>query len=721
MTESNPTIEPEDEVRDQEQPALPPLPPEMYFESLMKEVERHWRQRTGSPSVVFRVESRAERLPELRRSLEEMIGEFPDRTPLNAQVVGRVERPDYAVERVVFESRPRFYVTANLYVPPAQTLPRPGILVPCGHAPTGKAHEPYQRIAAHLAKKGFVVLIYDPIGQGERVQYWNVAERQPLLGAGTTEHFADGNLCYLLGMNLAQIRTWDGVRALDYLATRPEVDDTRLGCAGSSGGGIVTVYLSALDNRIKAAAACCSVTTLYDRCLSRRIHDPEQNLLPLIATDMEMADLLALSAPRPFLIGAAQRDYVPFGGARKVYAEVRKFYHWLGSEERVSMVEVDSEHGWSLGLRQAVCAWMNRWLGEEGQPPTEPAFEPLAEPDTWCFPGGNVYLHVRAATVSDLLVRWFREIRRERLERLTPYLTTHDREVLAERIARVVRCEAPAGPPEVNRGPIEDAPWGTVQELHITSEPGVVVPATLHQPHNAAALNPAVVLVHSAGRSKVSGPDSPAAQLAEAGFFVLCVDPRGIGDTASKLEPPGSGHFRDRDAEQAYVALMAGIVPLGRRVFDLWCSVVALRRWPGVDPDAVGCVGWERAGLWVGHLGALCRSVQFIGQVGALSSYASLLPEATYRGHVADMPPRALHEYDLPQLVAVATPRAYLVSRPVGPTGSPLSEAEVEETYAQAVQTYASLHSDDRLELVPGESDPTAVVDWVQRAVSHVM
>src|SRR5947208_9393896 len=143
--------------------------------------------------------------------------------------------------------------------------PRPGVLSPCGHSAEGKAAAAYQILHINLAKRGYVVLTYDPVGQGERSQFWDAERGKSRFNLTCGEHAVLGNPLYLLGTSLARYRIWDGLRALDYLASRPDVDPERLGCVGNSGGGNLTAYLAALDRRIRTAVIGCYITALPRR------------------------------------------------------------------------------------------------------------------------------------------------------------------------------------------------------------------------------------------------------------------------------------------------------------------------------------------------------------------------------------------------------------------------------------------------------------------------
>src|SRR5229473_6718114 len=170
----------------------------------------------------------------LRQRMLDDLGGFPERTPLNARVVGVLERSEYRIEKVIFESQPHFYVTANLYLPKAGQPPYPAVLYPLGHEQGAKAHSAWQITLGSLAKKGYVALAWDPIGQGERIQIYDEDFDDSKVRASTTEHTVQGIQCLLAGDHVARYTIWDGIRALDYLLSRPEVDGKRVACTGNS-------------------------------------------------------------------------------------------------------------------------------------------------------------------------------------------------------------------------------------------------------------------------------------------------------------------------------------------------------------------------------------------------------------------------------------------------------------------------------------------------------
>src|SRR2546425_5303440 len=287
----------------------------------------------------------------VRAKILQLIGGLPDYDgSLNARVTGRIERPRYVIEKVVFESLPGLLVAANLYRP-RQPGKYPGVLLPLGHWDEGKAA--MQRIAINLALKGFVALAYDPLGQGERLQAYDRRLGRSL-GAGSTEqHFLAGAQSLLAGESFARYRIWDGKRALDYLLSRPEVDTDKIGCTGCSGGGTLTTYLSALDSRIKVAAPACYMNT-YRLLFTGPTGDSEQSIPGFLAAGLDLADYVELFAPKPWLIVSTVGDFFPVEGARHTYQEASDWYALYGAKDKIAWAIGPGGHGTPLEDREAI-------------------------------------------------------------------------------------------------------------------------------------------------------------------------------------------------------------------------------------------------------------------------------------------------------------------------------------------------------------------------------
>jgi len=302
----------------------------------------------------------------LREHLLKMIGGLPERrTPLNAQITGRIEMSGFHVEKLVYQSLPGFYVTALLYVPDNAPKKNPAVLVPSGHSPNGKAY--YQGLCQRLAQRGYVVLSWDAVGQGERSQFWDAKNRKSRYNLICAEHAVLGNLAYLAGTNLARWEIWDGIRAVDYLLTRPEVDPERINIAGTSGGGFQAAHIAALDSRIKVAVPSCYITALpmrvHNRIFKDPDSDPEQDLYGMLSNGVDHAGLLLLLYPRPVFVAAAVLDFFPIEGTHQTFREMAGIYERFGHRQRIAMHEGYHEHQFSLENQEAAIEFLDRFNG----------------------------------------------------------------------------------------------------------------------------------------------------------------------------------------------------------------------------------------------------------------------------------------------------------------------------------------------------------------------
>ncbi|TVT39441.1 hypothetical protein FNT36_17490 [Hymenobacter setariae] len=325
----------------------------------------------------------------VRTRFRRVLGPLPARTPLRARVVGTVPQVGFRIEKVVYESTPRHHVTANLYVPEGKGK-KPTVLLFCGHENTSKATPSYQQTARLFARNGFVVLVIDPISQGERMQLTD-ASGKPLTRGGTTEHTLLNAQAALLGRSLPAAELWDNVRGLDYLFTRPEVDATRVGCLGNSGGATQTAYFIGYDDRVQVAALCSYVAS-GERNLS--LTGPADGCVQLPgagAVGLDIADWPIMFAPKPLLWLTGRYDFVDQTDMEAAYADTHRAYAALGQPEHTSLFTYDDGHGISAPKRVAAVAWFRRWLGMSGPAvPEETPLVALPEAALRCTTTGQV-------------------------------------------------------------------------------------------------------------------------------------------------------------------------------------------------------------------------------------------------------------------------------------------------------------------------------------------
>jgi dienelactone hydrolase len=571
----------------------------------------------------------------LRAKFLEAVGGLPERTPLNARVTGRLVRDGYSVEKVIFESRPEFYVTAALFLPDSSRHkpPFPGVLIPCGHSENGKAYESYQTMGASLAAAGLAALVFDPIDQGERFQLLDAAGK-PVLG-GVSGHTMVGVGAMLLGRSVAQFEIWDGMRALDYLLSRPEVDPARVGVTGNSGGGTQASYLMALDERLKVAAPSCCLTGFKALLGTIGPQDGEQNIFGQLAFGLDHADYILMRAPAPFLICAATNDFFDIGGAWETFRYAKRLYTRLGSAERVELMENDAPHNYNTLQRQSVLRWMARWLLGRDAPLVEPPIAVFTDEELRVTPRGQVMLIPGARTAYDFNAELAKELAAKR----APLWAAASAE---ERRAKVRAATGIRPLGEIPEPALEDRGEGRLVVVH---DDGIRLPVIIE---NAAAAGAHGLVLAVAEDGKSAALASGAA--AAGRRAVWAVDVRGAGETM-QTDPAYAAEFGP-NLNEAVTAYLLGRSYVAMRAEDiLVCARAAAALTPThtVDLAAFGSVG-------VPALHAAALEPQLFSSVRivrSLGSWTNVVDSRTHRGQFINAVHGALEVYDLPDLAAM--------------------------------------------------------------------
>jgi fermentation-respiration switch protein FrsA (DUF1100 family) len=471
----------------------------------MNQIAQQQLHRRENAIAAIQTVADAERRKELvRETLLDILGDLPDYNgPLNARITGRIEAESYSIEKVIFESLPGFFVTANLYRP-NQPGRYPAVLLQSGHTQEGKP-EP-QRLAANLALKGFVALAFDPVGQGEREQTYDRQVDGPLAGWSVNEHIQAGAQCILIGEGVARYFVWDAKRALDYLLSRPEVDATRVGAAGCSGGGALTMFIGALDPRLKAVVPACFPNS-YRLLFAGPDPDSEMSWPNFVSRGLDVADFVELSAPTPWLIQATEHDYFTPEGAKLVYEEARRWYALYGAEDKVRFFVGSGPHGTPLESREAIYEWMIRWLkngqGDFHEQPVKlyPNYELLVTRS------GHVEDEPGSRKLYQLILDSFHA--REKQGTTT--------ELLAE--LRKLQIPSEGSSPVVQVLDESSNPEGRRQRISFESEPGVEITGKLYIP-TSPGRKPAVLLVADESTASL------AERITNSGRVVLELEPR---------------------------------------------------------------------------------------------------------------------------------------------------------------------------------------------------
>lgn len=593
----------------------------------------------------------------LRAYFLEQLGPLPERTPLNAHVVGQGEGDGYRYEKVLFESRPNFHVTAVLFLPKKQG-PFPGVLVPCGHSANGKAYESYQRACILLARNGLAAFIYDPIGQGERLQF---PEKDGKTSPGsTTEHMLTGVGCILLGANTAAYRIWDGMRALDYLTSRPDIDSTRIGCTGNSGGGTLTSYLMALDPRIVCAAPGCYLTSFARLLEEAGPQDAEQNIFGQIAHGMDHADYIMMRAPKPTLMLTATEDFFDIRGAWDSYRDAKRLYTKLGFPERVDLVEANEKHGFTKPLRTAMVRWMRRWLLGVDDAITEPDFPVLPDEAMWCTPKGQVLLLAGERSVTDLNIERGRQLAKER----RALWKTSDKAALIEKIRLIAGIRPLAELPEPQIEIVaQAAPPAEPQKLILHPEPGIGLPALLFAPE--APARDAYLYVHGEGKQVDAVADGPIMRLVRAGHAVMAVDLRGIGETLSPVDNKDWAVRFATGWQDFFRAYLLGKSYVGMRTEDILVCARHLVNMNG-RKRPVHLVAIGETGPAALHAAAMEPTLfASLRLERSIRSWSDVVRNPEAKGQLMNAVHGALRIYDLPDLMRLIAPVTVAVKDPL--------------------------------------------------------
>lgn len=302
----------------------------------------------------------------MRDELIAAMGGFPERTPLNARTVASFQKDGYRIEKVIFESMQGIHVTANLFIPAAPEFraPYPAIVMSCGHSEEGKDSPTYLRACVLAVKAGFVAFMFDPYAQGER----RIDGPDPW---STRNHTQIGLRAALLGGSAAQLRVWDALRAVDYVESRPEVDRTKLGYMGNSGGGTLSALMTAIDRRLKVTAPSCFLTSLTSLCEHMGPQDGEQNVFGQLAFGLNHTGLVLIPDIK-VAVTCKFADMFTYYGTRRLFRTVETVSKRVGSSGNYWLNDAPGVHEWSEATKAASVEWMRVWLkGERGRLPID--------------------------------------------------------------------------------------------------------------------------------------------------------------------------------------------------------------------------------------------------------------------------------------------------------------------------------------------------------------
>ena len=631
----------------------------------------------------------------VRGKLDKIIDGFPEKTPLNPRITGKITGDGFTVEKVIYESIPGFYVTAALFIPDNLKGKAPGVLYCSGHTFESFRSPVYQHMIINLTKKGCVVLAFDPIGQGERLQYLDEKGQKSIFSTPTHEHSYPGGQCFISGNSLARYMVWDGLRSIDYLLTRPEVDPERLGITGRSGGGTQSAYIAAFDPRIKVTAPECYITDFEYLFKSIGPQDAEQNLPGFLKQELNLADLLEVRAPKPALIISTTRDFFSIQGARNTYQEVQKTYEALGKPELVNMTEDDAEHETTLKNRQKLYAFFQKHLGFPGDT-IDLQVEMFNSEDLRVTTTGQVIPEMNGETIFSLnekdsrnRIEW---LNREREE------GNLKKEYLRDKVIQYTGYSAPENdhPPVFSGREIHD---DFLLEKYLVPGGGdYYLPTFILRPRGLIA-EKTVVIFNPAGKEKEITEEGLASWLVRKGLNVVLPDIAGFGELGPGYLT-GDTYMEHTSYNQWFAGILTGKSPVGLRMADIKQILDFIDETSSIQTGHIYAVARDVLATDLLHACHLINGIERVSLINPIISYRAMVLNSRYHPkYIQSAVPGATGQYDLPDLASGLAPEKLLMVDVCDQNGEVITELSAYEEIRIIREYYEEENSSQSFEI----------------------
>ena len=656
-----------------------------------------------------------ERQEKVKAILHEIVGTFPPKTPLNARTAGVVKKDFYRIEKIIFESQPGFYVTAAMFIPNQLKGKTAAIIFTSGHAQEAFRWPDYQKVCINLVEKGFVVLAFDPIGQGERVQYYSSELEKSLVGDAVFEHSYVGEQCFLTGSSLARFMIWDGIRAVDYLLTRNEVDPERIGITGHSGGGTQSAYIAAFDERILAVAPECYLTNLRRLWEGDGPQDAEQNLYHGIASGIDLADLLEVRAPKPALQITTTQDFFPIQGAMETEREVQKIYHAFGKDENFNRVEDDALHSVTHKNREARNAFFQKQLSLPGDP-TDNEVEFLTPEELQITEKGQVSTSLGGETVFSLNKIEIQK-KLDRLTKSRENLKSH----LQNSIASAKKLSGYQQPKNseaaVFTGRFQRDGY-VIEKYMIKGEGDYPIPFLLFLPDKSNGAP--IIYLNPNSKQEQAFVGGEIEWLVKNGHPVLAPDLVGTGEMGPNLTLWGDfdSNLGSISFKHWFGPVQTGHSQVGIHAADIQRLVMFLKLRADFDSKEIIGIATGNSCPGLIHAASFEKSFSQIALIDPLVSYRSIAMNQYYKADL--LPPvvaGALTTYDLPDLAAALAPNKLLFVNVKNQLKNPVSEKDLEEEFSVVRQSYSQAKAEQNLKIItlnPQKEIKPLLSDWMK-------
>ncbi|HUX58593.1 MAG TPA: acetylxylan esterase [Bacteroidales bacterium] len=668
-------------------------------------------QREQKIAKINSLDSWQQRQKYIRETLIDIVGPFPEKTPLNPKIVRTITREKFRVEHIIFESRPNFFVTSSLYIPSVITKAEkaPAVIYCSGHSAEGYRSAVYQHVILNLVSKGFIVFAFDPVGQGERLEYFDKQTGKSIIGGPTKEHSYPGAQALITGSSQANYMIWDGIRAVDYLLSREEVDPARIGITGRSGGGTQSAYIAAMDDRIYAAAPENYITN-YTRLLQTiGPQDAEQNLSNLIGRGLDHPDFLIVRAPKPALMITTSGDMFSIQGAIETENEVSEIYKAYNKEDNFGRVEDDAGHASTIKNREDMYAFFQKHLNNPGNPSDEET-NPFATEEMKVTKTGQVSTSLGSLTIFSL--------NRREAESLTNQLNRsrmYPDVFLPEAIKAAKRLSGYEEPTVISEpvfsGRILREKY-MIEKYFMKGEGDYIIPYLLFKPENPN--NKAMIYLHPSGKNTEAVSGGEIERFVNQGITVLAPDLIGTGEMGPGLLR-GDAYFEGVSHNMWYASMLTGRSITGIQAGDVVRLAMLLKEKYEFS-EISGFARKEMAPVML-HAAAFSKHFSSVVLFEPYSSYKSIVMSRYYNPlFIPGTVPGALREYDLPDLAANLAEGKLFIAGVTDGFGSTKDISGINKDLGIIKKAYRQHNSNENLIILTGNSLSSKydiLLDWL--------
>lgn len=578
----------------------------------------------------------------IRTKFKDLVGKLPQSTDLAVETTGTIRKDSYRIEKIVYQSFENHHVTANLYIPNGKGK-FPAVLLFCGHEDLAKATESYQKTAILFAKHGFVVFVIDPISQSERVQLTDDSGKALTRGS-TTEHTLLNLSSNLLGTSAAAYELFDNTRGLDYLLSRPEVDATKIGCTGNSGGAMQAIYFAAFDDRVKVVAPCSYLASRAYTFATTGAADGCAQIPAEGLAQLEMSDYLIATAPKPILVLAGRYDFIAYNATLDSYADLQKVYKSLGAEEKLSIFTVDDGHGISKPKRERVVQWFRKWFYNDEKKIEEQIGEVETDADLFATKTGKVSTSYKnEINIAQQNIKLYNDKKSDRLS-----FAKKSKAEKVETINRLLTLNPDVRDVDAETVGEVSAKNTSFKKIVIRKVDEVPMPILVSYP----ALKPTKVLIWLSDKGKNHVADSASLVKAylQQGYALIIADLPGMGETADKISENDPKYF-DVSYRNAILGLHVGKPLVGLQtsaVLNLIKFVTQEKTLTNL-PIEINAEG--TAGISALHATFLKDNIAKLNLFGVLKSYKEMIDTPLTKNRYVTVIPNVLSYYDLPDII----------------------------------------------------------------------